>query len=152
MQFWQLCQNYSARNPKDSRSVSKSKRGFVSLDFCPLECSTGRVKCLTDEPGVFLQSRFSSQKPSKDLRLYNFPNKVLPKTSSGHVNFAFDILVENFGHKSGITSFWIRKKCQTFFLEETLLSQSFSLDILNAVVTTPLKTLHQETCSFLLIA
>ena len=122
--------------------------------FRPLECSTGHEECLTDEHWVFLQIRFSSEQPSKDIRLYFPPNKVLPKSSSGHVHFVFDTLVENFCHKSGISSFKIRKECQTyFFWKKTLLSQSFSLlNIWNAVLTTPLKTFRQQNIIFSLIA
>ena len=100
------------------------------------------------------QIRFTSEKPSKDIKLYLPPNKVLPKSSSGHVDFVFDTLVENFCHKSGISSFKIRKECQTyFFWKKTLLSQSFSLlNIWNAVLTTPLKTFRQQNIIFSLIA
>ena len=83
-------------------------------EFRPKGCSTGRVQCLTDEPGVFFQIRFSSEKPSKDIKLYHPPNKVLPKSSSGHVDFVLDTLVENFCNKSGISSLKIRKECQTY--------------------------------------
>ena len=83
----------------------KVRKVLFLPEFRPLECSAGRVESLTDEPGVFLQNRFSSQKPSKDLKLYTFPKKVFSKTSSGHVNFVFDTLVENFCHKSGSSSF-----------------------------------------------
>ena len=93
----------------------KVRKVLFLPDSRPLECSTGRVECLTDEPWVFLQIRFSSEKPSKDIKLYLPPNKVLPKSSSGHVDFVFDTLVENFCHKSGISSLKIRKECQTYF-------------------------------------
>ena len=123
-------------------------------EFSPKGCSTGRVQCLTDEPGVFFQIRFSSEKPSKDIKLYLPPNEVLPKKSSGHVDFVLDTLVENFCNKSGISSLKIRKECQTyiFFGEKTRLSQIFSLDIWNAVLTTPSKMFRQETGTFSLIA
>ena len=93
----------------------KVRKVLFLPEFRPLECSTGRVECLTDEPWVFLQIRFSSEQPSKDIRLYLPPNKVLPKSSSGHVDIVFDTLVENFCHKSGISSFKSRKECQTYF-------------------------------------
>ena len=83
-------------------------------EIFPLECSTGRVECLTDEPGVFLQIRISSEKPSKDIKLYLLPKNVSAKSSSGHVEFVFDTLVENFCHRSGTSSFKIRKECQTY--------------------------------------
>ena len=130
-----------------------SKVSFLP-EFRPKGCSTGRVQCLTDEPGVFFQIRFSSEKPSKDIKLYLPPNKVLPKSSSGHVDFVLDTLVENFCKKSGISSLKIRKECQTyiFFGEKTRLSQIFSLDIWNAVLTTPSKMFRQETGNFSLLA
>ena len=123
-------------------------------EFRPKGCSTGRVQCLTDDPGVFFQIRFSSEKPSKDIKLYLPPNKVLPKSSSGHVDFVLDTLVENFCKKSGISSLKIRKECQTyiFFGEKTRLSQIFSLDIWNAVLTTPSKMFRLETGNFSLLA
>ena len=122
-------------------------------EFRPKGYSTGRVQCLTDEPGVFFQIRFSSEKPSKDIKLYLPPNKVLPKSSSGHVDFVLDTLVENFCNKSGIYSLKIRKECQTYFFgEKTRLSQRFSLDIWNAVLTTTSKMFRQETSTFSLIA
>ena len=104
----------------------KVRKVLFLPEFRPLECSTGRVECLTDEPGVFLQIRISSEKPSKDIKLYYFlPKNVSPKKSSGHVDFVLDTFVENFYHKSGIPSFKIRKEYQTFFSEKTLLSKSF---------------------------
>ena len=93
----------------------KVRKVLFHPEFRPLDCSTGREECLTDEPWVFLQIRFSSEQPSKDIRLYLPPNKVLPKSASGHVDFVFDTIVENFCHNSGISSFKIRKECQTFF-------------------------------------
>ena len=101
----------------------------------------------------FLQIRFSPEKSSKDIRLYLPPNILLPKSSSGHVDFGFDTLVEKC-HKSGISSFKSRKKCQTyFFWKKTLLSQSFSLlNIWNAVFTIPVETFRQQNISFSLIA
>ena len=95
--------------------MSESKKGFVSPEFCPLECSTGRVECLTDEPGVFLQIRVSSEKPSQNIKLYLLPKKFLSNFSFGHMDFVLDTLVENFSHKSGISSFKSRKECQTYF-------------------------------------
>ena len=94
------------------------------------------------------------RKPSKDIKLYLPPNNVLPKSSSGHVDFVIDTLVVNFCHKSGISSFKSRKECQTyFFWKKTLLSQSFFLlNIWNAVLTTPLKTFRQQNIIFSLIA
>ena len=140
-------QNFLAHCPK-------VRKVLFLPEFRPLECSTGRVECLTDEPWSFLQIRFSSEQPSKDIRLYLPPIKVLPKSSSGHVDFVFDTLVENFCHKSGISYFKSRKFCQTyFFWKKTLLSQSFSLlNIWNAVLTTPLKTFRQQNIFFSLIA
>ena len=132
----------------------KVRKVLFLPEFRPLECSTGRVECLTDEPWVFMQIRFSSEQPSKDIRLYLPPNKFIPKSSSGHVDIVFDTLVEIFCHKSGISSFKSRKECQKkFFLEKTLLSQSFSLlNIWKAVLKTPLKTFRQQNISFSLIA
>ena len=140
-------QNFLAHCPK-------VRKVWFLPEVCPLECSTGRVECLTDEPWVFLQIRFSSEQPSKDIRLYLPSIKILPKSSSGHVDFVFDTLVENFCHKSGISSFKSRKECQTyFFRKKTRLSQSFSLlNIWNAVLTTPLKTFRQQNIIVSLIA
>ena len=70
----------------------KVRKVVVSPEFCPLDCSTGPVECLTDEPWIFLQIRFSSEKPSKDVKLYLPPINVLPKSSSGHVEFVLDTL------------------------------------------------------------
>ena len=102
----------------------------------------------------FLANQSSSGKPSKDIKLYLRPKHVSPKSSSGHVDFVFDTLVENVRHKSGISSFKVRKECQTylFFGKKTLLSQRFSLDQWNAVLTTPLKTFRQQNIVFSLIA
>ena len=131
----------------------KVRKVLFLQEIWPAECSTGHEECLTDEHWVFLQIRFSPEKSSKDIRLYLPPNKLLPKSSSGHVDFVFDTLVENC-HKSGISSFKSRKECQTyFFWKKTLLSQSFSLlNIWNAVSITPLKTFRQKNIIFSLIA
>ena len=94
--------------PETQQSLAqcpKVRKVLFLPEFRPLECSNGRVECLTDEPGVLLQIRISSEKPSKDIKLYFLPKKFLPKCSSGHVDFVFDTLVENFCHKSGISSF-----------------------------------------------
>ena len=131
----------------------KVRKVLFLPEFRPLECSTGRAECLTDKPWVFMQISFSSEKPSKDIKLYLPPNNVLPKSSSGHVDIFFDTLVENFCHKSGISSFKIRKESQTYFLEKTLLSLSFSLlNIWNVLLTTLLKTFRQQNINFSLIA
>ena len=45
-------------------------------EIWPLECSTGHEEFLTDEHWVFLQIRFSSEKQSKDIKLYLPPNNV----------------------------------------------------------------------------
>ena len=142
--------------PETQKSLAqcpKVRKVLFLLEFRPLECSNGRVESLTDKPWVFLQIRLSSEKPWKDIKLYLPPNKVLPKCSPGHVDSVLDTLVENFCHKSGISSLKIRKDSQTYFLgKKTRLSQSFSLDIWNAVLTTPLKIFRQETGNFSLIA
>ena len=131
----------------------KVRKVLILPEFRPLECSTGRVEWLTDEPEVFLQTRISSETSAKDKLLHLLPKKVLPKSSSGHVDFVLNTLVENVCHKSGISSLKIRKECQTYFFgEKTRLSESISLDIWNAVMTTPLKMFRQETRNFLLIA
>ena len=131
----------------------KVRKVLFLPDSCPLECSTGPVERLTVEPWFFLQIRFSSEKPSIDVKLYLAPNKVLPKCSPGHVDSVLDTVVENFCHKSGITSLKIRIDSQSYFLgKKTRLSQSFSLDIWNAVLTTPSKRFRQETGSFTLLA
>ena len=87
----------------------KVRKVLFLPDFRPLDCSIGRVECLTDEPWVFLEIRFSSEKPSKDIKLYLPSNKTLPNSSSGYVDFVLDTLVENFCHKSGILSLKIKK-------------------------------------------
>ena len=106
-----LCQK-----PKTfSLRAQKLEKFFFLPEIWPLECSTGHEECLTDEHWVFLQIRFSSEKPSKDIKLYLPPNEVLPKSSSGDVDFVFATIVENFCHKSGISSFKNRKECQRYF-------------------------------------
>ena len=131
----------------------KVRKVLFLPEFRPLECSTGRVECLTDEPWVFLPIRFSSEQPSKDIRLYLPPNKVLPKSSSGHVDFVFDTLCWKLLPQ--IRNFFIRKqkRMSNIFFLKTLLSQTFSLlNIWNAVLTTPLKTFRQQNIFFSLIA
>ena len=44
-------------------------------EICPLECSTGREECLTDELAVFLQVSVSSGKPLQNINLYLLPKK-----------------------------------------------------------------------------
>ena len=83
----------------------KVRKVLFLPDSRPLEWSTGRVECLTDEPGVFLQIRVSPEKPSQNIKLYLLPKKFLSHFSSGQMDFVFDTLVENFCHKSGISSF-----------------------------------------------
>ena len=122
-------------------------------ETCPLECSTGREECLTDEPAVFLQIRDSSGKPPQIIKLYLLPKNFLSLFSSGNIDFVFDTHVENFCFKSGTSSFKIRKGSQNyFFRKKTRLSQSFSLDIWNAVLTTPPKMFQKETSNFSLTA
>ena len=104
--FWPETQKILAQCPK-------ARKVLFLPEISPLECSTGRVECLTDEPGVFLQIRISTEKPSKDIKLCLLPKNVSQKGSSGHADFVFDTLVENFRHKSGISSFKLRKECQT---------------------------------------
>ena len=96
--------------------------------ICPLGCSTGRKECLTDEPAVFLQTRLPSEKPSQNKKLYLLPKKVSSNFSSGHMDFVFDTNVENFCHKSGISSFKSRQECQTyfFFKKNPFVSKLFS--------------------------
>ena len=72
----------------------KVRKVLFLPEFRPLECSTGHEECHTDEHWVFLQIRFSSEQPSKDIRLYLPPNKILPKSSPGHVDFFSKILKE----------------------------------------------------------
>ena len=132
----------------------KVRKVLFLPEFRPLECSNGRVECLTDEPWVFLQIRFSSEKPSKDIKLYLPPNKVLPKKFLWSRGFCFwhpcwKLLPQ-------IRNFFIQKQkrmSNIFFWKRTLLSQSFSLlNIWNAVLTTPLETFRQQNISFSLIA
>ena len=132
----------------------KVRKVLFLPEFRPLECSTGHEECLTEEPGVFLQIRVSSEKPTQNIKLYFLPKKFWSNLSSGHMDFVFDTIVENFCHKSWISSFKIRKECQTyFFWKKTLFSRSFSLlNIWNAVLRTPLKTFRQQNTVFSLIA
>ena len=146
--LWPETQKILAQRPKVRKVL------FLPEIF-PLECSTGRVECLTDEPGAFLQIRSSSEKPSKDIKLCLLPKNVSPKRSSGHVDFVFDTLVENFGHRSWTSSFKIRKECQIYLFSQkkTIFSKSFSLqNIWNAVLATPLKVFCHETSTFSLTA
>ena len=87
----------------------KVRKVLFLPEICPLECSTGREECLTDEPSVFLQIRVSSGKPSQNIKFYLLPKKFWSNFSSGHMDFVFDTNVENFCHKSGISSFKIKK-------------------------------------------
>ena len=96
----------------------KVRKVLFLPEFRPLECSTGREECPTDEPAVFLQIRVSSGKPSQNIKLYLLPKKILSILSSGHMDFVFDTFVENFCLKSGISSLKIRKDSQTFFFGE----------------------------------
>ena len=131
----------------------KVRKVLFLPEICPLECSTWREDCLTDEPAVFLQIRVSSGKPPQNIKLYLLPKNFSSKFSSGHMDFVFDTHVENFCLQSGISSFKIRKDSQTYFLgKRTRLSQSFSLDMWNAVLTTPLKMFRKETSNFSLTA
>ena len=88
----------------------KVRKVLFLPEICPLECSTGHEECPTDEPAVFLQIRVSSEKQSQNIKLYLLPKKFLSTSSSGHMDFVFDTFVENFCHKSGISSFKIRKE------------------------------------------
>ena len=54
----------SPQTQKNLAQCPKVRKVLFLPEICPLECSTGRVECLTDEPGVFLQIRVSSEKPS----------------------------------------------------------------------------------------
>ena len=83
----------------------KVRKVLFLPEFRPLECSTGREECLTDESAVFLQIWVSSEKPTQNIKLYLLPKKYPSKFSFGHMDFNFDTLVENFCHKSGISSF-----------------------------------------------
>ena len=129
----------------------KVRKVLFLPEFRPLECSNGRVECLTDEPWVFLQIRFSSEKPSKDIKLYLPPNKVLPKSSYGHVDFVFDTLVENFCHKSGISSFKSRKECQTYFFfgkKNPFVSKFFSAEHMECGVNNSAKNISPKRHHF----
>ena len=93
----------------------------------------------------FLETQnFLEKKPWKDLKL-NLLQKKFKKFLWSR-RFRYGTLVETFCQKSGNDS-------QTYFLgEKTRLSQSFSLDIWNAMLTTPLKMFCQETGNFSLSA
>ena len=102
-----------------------------------------------------MQSRFSSQKPSKDLKVYILPNKVLPKTSS---LVTWILSLTHFLKTSATNAEFLHSKSEKkmsnllFFRKKTLLSQSFSLDMWNAVLKTPLNMFRKETSNFLLNA
>ena len=102
----------------------------------------------------FLANQSFLRKTNTKYKVVPSSKKILSIFSSGHMVFVFDTLVENFCHKSGNSSFKIRKEWQTylFFGKKTLLSQSFYLDQWNVVLTTPLKTFRQETSIFSLLA
>ena len=143
MQYWQLCQLGCARNPKHSRSLPKSQKGLVSSRVWSLRMFhwTRRMPYWRTL-SFFLQIRLSSERPSKDIRLYLPPNKLLPKSSSGHVDFVFDTLVENFCHKSGISSFKIRKECQTYFFgKKPFVSKFFSAEHMECGVNNSAKSI-----------
>ena len=103
MQFWQLCQPRCARNPKPSRSLLKSQKGFVSSRISSLRMFHWTRRMPYWRTLSFFANQIFLRKPSKDIKLYLPPNKVLPKSSSGNVDFVFDTLVENLCHKSGIS-------------------------------------------------
>ena len=96
----------------------KVRKALFLPEISPLECPTGHEECLTDEPAVFLQIRVSSEKSSQKIKLYLLPKNFLSNFSSGRMDFVFDTFVENFCHKSGISSFKTRKECQTYFFSE----------------------------------
>ena len=45
----------------------KVRKVLFLPEFRPLECSTGREECLTDESAVFLQIWVSSEKPTQNI-------------------------------------------------------------------------------------
>ena len=111
-------------------------------EFRPLECSTGRVECLTDEPWVFFANQIFLRTTIKRHKVVSSSEKVLPKGSSGHVDFVFDTLVENFCHKSGISSFKIRKESQTYFFgKNPFVSKFFSAEHMECVVNNSAKSI-----------
>ena len=119
-------------------------------EFRSLECSTGRVECLTDEPWVFLQIRLSSEQPSKDIRLYLPPNKVLPKSSSGHVDFVFDTLCWKLLPQ--IRNFSIRKQKRMsnilFFEKNPFVAKIFSAEHMECGVNNSAKNLSPTNHHF----
>ena len=54
----------------------KVRKVLFLPEICPLECSTWREECLTDEPAVFLQIRVSSGKPPQNIKLYLLAKKI----------------------------------------------------------------------------
>ena len=78
MQFWQLYQIFFCQKPKRfSVSVQKLER-FCFSRILSLRLFHWIRRMPYWRTWVFLQIRFSSQKPSKDIKLYVRPNKVLP--------------------------------------------------------------------------
>ena len=132
----------------------KVRKVLFLPEFRPLECSTGRVECLTDEPWVFLQIRFSSEQPSKDIRLYLPPNKVLPKKVPlvTWILFLTPLLKTSATNPEFLHS-KAEKNVKHIFLEKNpFVSKFFSAEHMECGVKTPLKTFRQQNISFSLIA
>ena len=118
MQFWQLYQNCFARNLKHSRSEPKSYKKFVSSRNLSL-----RVFHWTRRIPYWRTCSFLANQSF--LRKAIIKYKVVPPSTVIFIKFflwshwfCFWHLCENFCHKSGISSFKIRKECQTCFSQK----------------------------------
>ena len=140
--------------PKILAQSTKVWKILFLLKICPSETSAGHLECIPDEPGVFLQSKYSSEGPRKYIKLYLLPKNFFSKSFTGHADFSFDTPVETFRRKSGISSFKISKQSQNFafFRKKNVLSQSVSLDTWDAVSTNLPKLFRQETGTFFFLA
>ena len=118
LQFWQLCQFCLARNPKDSGSVPKSQKGFVSSRILSLRMFHWTRRVPYWRICSFLANLSFLRKTNTKYKVVTPSKKILSNFSSGRMDFVFDTNVENFCHKSGISSFKIKKECQTYFFLE----------------------------------
>ena len=81
VQFWQLYQICFGSNLNKSRSEPKKslKRFVSSRKVLPSESSAGHLECLTDETGVFLQIKISTEKLWNYIKLNLLPKFFFQK-------------------------------------------------------------------------
>ena len=133
LQFWQFCQICFGSNLKESRSEPKSFKNSASFKTL----SFGNFRRIP--------------------RMHSWQNwsfrKGFSTSSSGHVVFSFDSLVEKFcQHLEFVHSKSTNRiKILFFFSKENFLSQSVFLDTWNAFLTNLLKVFRQETGNFALL-